>query len=284
MRKQRTIGVLTLAALSGIAFTAPVRADDRATSANASEQHQADQGQNGRTNTADLAFPAGFKMKPDMNEAADIRSELANLTEDAAQTSHFDNFVGNFVDQDRNRIGDYKDRDTKKLDGRITQIQKAWKSKYGQEFEIKKEEKVFPESVSILQGEVANSSQAVKEFPVAPFSDSSKVVHDDQGKGDNKDVSQSNLSDGRNAALVRFPSEFGLPAMTVSLVHELPDQWRVDLPNNVTGPMLHDNLLTALTDIGEHPDQWPGDVHEGYRYYAHRVLMAAYGRPTPQSK
>src|SRR5690349_16991228 len=72
---------------------------------------KADPGQNGQTNTADLAFPAGFKMKAEMDEAGDIRSELANLAEDAAQTGHFDNFVGNFVDQDRNRVGEYKDRD-----------------------------------------------------------------------------------------------------------------------------------------------------------------------------
>ena len=71
-----------------------------------------------------------------------------------------------------------------------------------------------------------------------------------------------------------------LAPITVSLVHELPDQWRIDLPNNVSGQMLHDHLLTALTDIGEHSDKWPANEQDAYRCYTHRVLMAAYGAPT----
>ena len=53
----------------------------------------------------------------------------------------------------------------------------------------------------------------------------------------------------------------------------------VDVPNDRTGEQIYQDLLTHLTYADEHKDQWPSDVNDGYRMFAHHVLMALYGVP-----
>src|SRR5882672_10655784 len=69
-----------------------------------------------------LALPAGFTAK-DLREEKDIKNELASLTENAVTKDHFDNLCNCLTKQDKDRIGEYKDRDVTKLNGRIDQIQ-----------------------------------------------------------------------------------------------------------------------------------------------------------------
>jgi hypothetical protein len=88
-----------------------------------------------------------------------------------------------------------------------------------------------------------------------------------------------NLDKGRNVAIVNFPMSHGAQMLTVSMIHELPDNWKIDVPDNVDGQVLYDNLLTHLTAVNEMKDKWPDDVNEGYRMVSHHVLMAVYGIP-----
>jgi hypothetical protein len=88
-----------------------------------------------------------------------------------------------------------------------------------------------------------------------------------------------NLDKGRNVAIVNFPASHGAQMLTVSMIHELPDNWKIDVPDNVDGQVLYDNLLTHLTAVGDMKDKWPDDVNEGYRMVSHHVLMAVYGIP-----
>jgi hypothetical protein len=88
-----------------------------------------------------------------------------------------------------------------------------------------------------------------------------------------------NLDKGRNVAVLYFPQSHGAQPLTVSMIHELPDAWKIDVPDNVDGQMLYDNLLTHLTAVNEMKDKWPADVNDGYRMVAHHVLMAVYGIP-----
>jgi hypothetical protein len=66
----------------------------------------------------------------------------------------------------------------------------------------------------------------------------------------------------------------GLPELKVPLIHEMPDLWKIDVPDSVDGQKLYDNLLKHLTMANEHKDQWPANVDDGYRMVAHHVLMA----------
>src|SRR5439155_13783308 len=90
---------------------------------------------------------------------------------------------------------------------------------------------------------------------------------------------QTNLEKGRNVALLYIPASHGAPDLKLSLIHEMPDIWRFDIPDNIDGQKLYDNLLTHLTWVDEHREQWPGDVNDAYRLVAHHVAMALYDVP-----
>lgn len=225
-----------------------------------------------------LAFPAGFVNK-ELHETTDISSELAGLTTDALTKNHFDNFIGNLAKQDKTRIGDFKNRDVTELNGRIEQIRAAWKAKYGKDFDVDRKN-AFDGRFAILQGEISDPDLALNTWPVAATlaqpvkASNTQMPADKSVKDAEKDAK---LDKGRNVALVRVPAGHGLPEITVSMIHELPDQWRVDVPNDRTGQQIYDSLKAELTYIGDHMDQLPADVNDAYRMVNHAALAALYG-------
>jgi len=86
----------------------------------------------------------------------------------------------------------------------------------------------------------------------------------------------TNRDPGRNVAAAVIPASHGMPEIAVPLIHEMPDSWRIDLPDNVDGAKLHDSLLKHLTMVDEHKDQWPSDVNEAYRMVTHHVMAALF--------
>ena len=62
--------------------------------------------------------------------------------------------------------------------------------------------------------------------------------------------------------------------MNISFVHEPIDFWKIDVPDNITGQQIHDNVKTALTHFGENTASWPADQTEAYRAFGHRLLLA----------
>jgi hypothetical protein len=227
-----------------------------------------------------LAFPAGFINK-ELHEVDDIRGGLAGLTTDAVEKNHFDNFIGYLSKQDKTRIGDFKNRDVTELNGRIEQIRTAWKAKYGKDFDLDKKI-VFNDSFAILQGEISDPALALTDWPVPvtafeAMKASQLQRPDDDGKALKQAEADAKLDKGRNVALVRIPAGHGLPEMTVSMIHELPDQWRFDIPNDRTGQQIYDDLKTQLTYLGDHMNTLPADVNDAYRMVAHMSLAALYG-------
>src|SRR5436305_5220985 len=81
--------------------------------------------------TADL--PAGIQ-KATKDDSEDIRAALADLSE-AVLSKSLHKVRNHLVDADRNRLKDLKDTDTT-LAGRLDQINKDWKAKYGKSFDI----------------------------------------------------------------------------------------------------------------------------------------------------
>jgi hypothetical protein len=230
--------------------------------------------------TQALAFPQGFVNK-ELNEGADIKSELATLTTDALSKDHFDNFIGNLAKQDKTRIGDSKNRDATVLNGRIDQIQKAWKQKYGKDFDVDRKV-VFDDRYAILEGEISDPALALSTWPVPATGTQAIQASQRQAPAltatNMKEAeNDAKLDKGRNVALVRFPASHGMAAITASMIHELPDQWRVDVPNDRTGQQIYDSLLKHLTYLGDHVDQWPADVNDAYRHVAHCALASIYG-------
>jgi hypothetical protein len=195
-------------------------------------------------------------------------SLLGQVTNAALTKGGFNDVIERFNDADRNRLGSYAHDNNNKdkfdiLDGRIAQFQKDWKAKYNENFKIHKDDVVFGNSMfTVAQGEIGKDAQLAGERIPAP--DPTKPVTG----GDR------NLEKGRNIAYVTVAASHGLPELKVPLIHELPDVWKIDVPDSVTGQKLYDNLLKHLTMANEHKDQWPADVNDAYRMVSHHVLTA----------
>jgi len=252
--------------------------------------------------TADL--PAGIQ-KATKDDSEDIRSALADTTE-AVMSKSLHSVRNKLVDADRNRLKDLKNDDAT-LAGRIEQIRKDWKAKYGKDFDIEHKTAFGPDfkGFVIVQGEIANpallsnwpvdNSKAKSGAGASLKAGDTKVEttigggtgtpatadgrRDETNKPGNK-PGDRNLEKGRNVAIVTFPSSHGAPELTASLIHELPDQWRFDIPDNIDSNKFYQNLLAHMTEFGDMKDQWPTDVNEASRMATHHVLEALYDIPT----
>lgn len=207
-----------------------------------------------------------------------IYTMLGQVTNAALTKGGFNDMVERFNDADRNRIGPWiKDKNNKEkldvLDGRIAQFQKDWKAKYGGDFKIRKDDVVFGIPMfTVTQGEIGKDAQlAGEKLPPAQ-----NVTKDNLGKAQDaagNTAADRNLEKGRNVAYVTVAASHAMPELKVPLIHELPDVWKIDVPDNVDGAKLYDNVLKHLTMANEQKDQWPADENDAYRAVAHHVLM-----------
>jgi len=208
-----------------------------------------------------------------------IYTMLGQVTNASLTKGGFNDIIERFNDADRNRIGPWaRDKNNKEkldvLDGRIAQFQKDWKAKYNTDFKIRKDDVVFGNSMfTVAQGEIGKDAQLAGErLPGAQNVTKDNINQPKDATGNT--AADRNLEKGRNVAYVTVAASHGLPELKVPLIHELPDVWKIDVPDSVDGKKLYDNLLTHLTMTNEQKDQWPADVNDAYRLVSHHVLTA----------
>jgi hypothetical protein len=146
-------------------------------------------------NKSDAAKTAGSMIPGDQIGTADltkIYGVLGNIAEDALDKGNFDKLVSNLAAPDQDRIGKkFANQTFADLDGRVDQLQKDFKSKYNDNFNLN-ESKVFENWAKV------------------------------QKTGETSDKTMVN---------VMLPASHGLPALTIPMVkdHEafrvdIPDQ------------------------------------------------------------
>ncbi len=240
-----------------------------------------------RDKANDAAEQAGARGTAAAPDAEGIRDVLAQVAEASLTKGGLDDLVERLVDQDRNRIGQTLQKNNPDLDGRIDQFRKDWQAKYNQDFDIKNEEQAFPNSMfAITQGEQGrNAAGAGVNVNVDRNASGGASANVDVKNNTGVDRPDSTAADanrndpGRNVATVQIQASHGLPALTVPLVHEAPDRWRIDVPNTLTAEKLKANVLAHLTAANEQKDQWPADVNQAYALVTHHVLMALMDQP-----
>ncbi len=231
-----------------------------------------------------VQLPDGITAR-DLKDQDDIRTGLAKLTEAALKKGGFDDLVARFVDPDRDRMKKYAKENFADLDGTLDTFNKEWKSKYNQDFDMKASAVYTDQFANIIQGEITNPAM-LSNWPVdpTPRTIAPKEKADEHGKMNPKPHGyDAKLNKGRNVAVVCVADSHGLPAINVSMIHELPDMWKLDVPDNIEGKTIHDNLLTHLNYLGTHKDQWPADVNDAYRLVSHHMLMAVYNIDLPKA-
>jgi hypothetical protein len=279
MKKFTHMALAAAVAVGGFAFSTNVRADDNTTTTGEKVDRSIDKAGDATGRAVDRTKQAAKDVKSNWDHGR-INTMLAQVTNASLTKGGFDDLIERFNDADRNRLSTFfKDKNNSEkltvLDGRIAQFQKDWKAKYGQDFHIMKDDVVFGSSMfTITRGEIGTDAQlAGKSLPPGDkvtAGDAKRAAEDSTG---NTKLDR-NIEKGRNVAMVTVAKSHGLPELQVPLIHELPDLWKIDVPDNINGQKLYDNLLKHLTMANEQKDQWPSDVNDAYRSVAHHVLMA----------
>ncbi|HVX85267.1 MAG TPA: hypothetical protein VH253_10820 [Phycisphaerae bacterium] len=231
-----------------------------------------------------VKLPAGIDAKP-IKELKDVKNAFQSVAESALGRDPLNDIIDRCVDQDRDRLDQNKNNDNAKngndaLSAVIKQIDNAWHDKYHQDLKID-ETKVYTDTYFHAGiGEVSNPDQLVGNWPV-PASDAVANVGGDMTSADAQKAHKTfggdvNLNKGRNVAVVHLAGYKNCPAVTASLIHELPDSWRFDVPNTLTREKLYQNLLANLTSFYGMQAQWPSDPTDATRALTNTVVASLY--------
>lgn len=235
--------------------------------------------------TGNNTGPGNTAMAPD---AEDMKGVLADATEAFAKKGTFDDLIERFVDADRNRIGKdrYAEQDHADLNAAVDSFQAAWKAKYNKDFDIADEKVVFNDPrFKFIQGEISDAAQpaggAVNIDAKVGDAEAKTRVENKTGMDmPNNAAADANRNDaGRNIATVTVSPGAGQADIQVPLIHEMPDSWRIDVPDSVDGPKLKDNVVAHLNALTAMKDQWPADANEAYRIVGTHMLMAVLNKP-----
>lgn len=168
----------------------------------------------------------------------------------------------------------------------LTQFSQAWKSKYNDTFSIKNEDQVFgKEYFNIKTGEISDGNALSSQWPLkasarAGSMSGAGAVGAAGAAGAASPVAGDNaskeLENGRNVAVVTLPAEGTLPELTVSMIHEMPDSWKIDIPDNIDKAQIQSSLSQHINQISQMSSQWPADQQQAQRIVTRHILMALY--------
>ncbi|MEO6436846.1 MAG: hypothetical protein ABIP55_13950 [Tepidisphaeraceae bacterium] len=222
---------------------------------------------------ADRAADAARTADTPNKNAEEIHDVLAQVAEAALTKNGLNDIAERFVDADRNRLGQNADalKNTEEVDGRIAQIRTDWKAKYGQDFDIKDEDKVFGGFAMISEGEIG-APRTAGDRVAAP----AEGVDAPKANTDGQTAADKNLNDpGRNVATVTIPASHKMAELKVPMIHEAGG-WKIDIPDSVDAAKFSAGVKDALTKCGDMKAEWPADETEAYRAVTHSVLSALF--------
>jgi hypothetical protein len=240
----------------------------------------ADESANNNTQQKDMevrtapTLPPGVKVVTN-TKTEDMTETLESATENAVKAGEFDDVVSKLVDQDRDRIGDFKDKKFADLDAQADKFQKAWKEKYNHDFDIDRAQTFS--NVLAAEGEIHDPRQVLTDWPVNAETGAGRHADAQKHEPMNKETrKQGNIDKGREIGVVHLPKAGDSPAMYVSMVDEAGG-WKIDVPNDRTGQQIHDDLLKNLTMLNDHQQDWPSNETDASRVVVNCVISAIYG-------
>ncbi len=213
-------------------------------------------------------FPAGIESKEN-DDLGDIRGSLITIVNRTMTKDGLDDAVSYLANQDRDRINNQRDDDAYegKLNGLVEQIRGLFKQKYGEDFDLRSG--AFDTATAIQQGEVKDAATARANWPVPLMEGNMTRNVSDSRTAGNDDPKFEN---GRDVAVVRFAGMDDKDALALSLQHELPDYWVLDVPNNVNADGLVKSQTEVLTKLIEKQADWPQTKEEAYRKISYKIL------------
>lgn len=214
-------------------------------------------------------LPAGITMK-DNNDIDDVRSSLITLVNRVMTKDNFDDAIGYLANQDRDRVNAQLGDTYKTLEAKAEQLRGLFKEKYNEDFELKSG--MLNSVTSIQQGEVQDPNAARPHWPLALMM---KDKSDDKDRTAPGDVDPK-FEKGRDVAVVALAGKDG-KALNLSLQHELPDYWVLDIPNNINAEHIVKAQTDTLQKIIDMKNQWPDSKDAAYQLISFKILKGFYG-------
>ncbi len=223
-------------------------------------------------------LPAGIKATEN-DDLADVRSSLVTIVNRTLTEDEFNDAVSYLANQDRDRIN-VTLKDDKKYEettnAQANRIRALFKQKYGEDFEL--ESGALDTATAIQQGEITDAGKARAHWPLKATGDAAATVKNtmDAKSAPNAPANDDpKFENGRDVAVVRFSaSNDGKDPLVLSMQHELPDYWVLDLPGNVNSAALVKSTQSAMQKLIDKQDAWPQDKAQAYRKIAHTILSA----------
>jgi hypothetical protein len=223
-------------------------------------------------------LPAGITAK-DNDDLTDVRSGLVTIVNRTLTEDEFSDAVSYLANQDRDRINAQLKDDAnyqKTTNAQANRIRALFKQKYGEDFELKSS--ALDTATAIQQGEVADAGAARAHWPLQVTGNATATVNnamDAKSPANAPANDDPKFENGRDVAVVRFTaSDDGKDPLVLSMQHELPDYWVLDLPGNVNSAALVKSTQSAMQKLIDKQDTWPQDKAQAYRKIAHTILSA----------
>jgi hypothetical protein len=213
------------------------------------------------------------RQQADEKSATEVRQTLTTMVNDALTPGKFSDLLDHLAANDRRRIGAMQGVNFEELNKTLAQFRNDFKQKYQQDFQFKAE---YLDKAEINMG-------TTKDAVTASLSNLEKTpaVNPAPGAGARGAGLPSPLktgeTPGRDVASKTGLSVVSGPALV--LVNEARQggaeaAWKLDIPNEITGPQLRDTLRNHLQKIEDQKSMWSADKAATYRAVATEVFSA----------
>lgn len=296
-RKTNSALAMAVAAVTGLGLTAytvtaqnqsdPVGERQDRTQQQGARQDQKQDHKSQQASAPKLPQGVEQQGEADVSDVREVFGEVANA---ATIEGGFNDIVERFVDEDRNRFGEWFEEageEFTELNTAAEQLKRAFEEKFPEE-ELDIEGETAFAAIDVVQGEVQDPRQLAMNWPVKPTGEAAQAgaqagearLAGDEQTGEPGD--QSNIEEGRTVAVAAVSGMKDKPALHVSLINEFPSAWKIDVPGDRMPQQVYQDLTQRIEMLATSTDQWPQDAEKVQQMIGYQVLSAIYGVKTDQ--
>lgn len=214
-----------------------------------------------------------------LNEGEQIRDTLGAIlnsivTDDEfSSVVDFESMVDHLAAPDRQRIGDVEADQLRDLTATVETLRQSWRQRFtDDDFGDFDEDQVFA-TIQLAEGRIADPATFAAAWPMEARGTGAAAGG----------ATRAPFEKDTDIAVVLLREGEGT-AVTISLINERFDRWRVDIPDSMTAATLISNLRQQLDSAQKDATQWPTNRDAAYRVLAGRVLMALHGTGADTSR
>ena len=206
----------------------------------------------------------------DEKTATEVRDTLAKIINDAVTPDRFLPMVSHLTTPDRTRIGDMQREKFDNLNKVIAQLRSDFQEKYSQQFNFRPE--YFKDAEINFGPDKGVVSVSLSNFEKNPAVNNSVNTSP-------ADVLPSPLmttdAKGDSIPLKTGLSVIGGPTLILlNESHATLNVWKLNIPNEISGPQFRDTLKNHLQKVADQKTTWSEDPTATYRAVATPVFQA----------